>query len=144
METIQIECPEGKKIVKTITDNGIIITFEDINPNEVIDNKTKELEKQIEELKEQKQLTPAEKFVLDKVKGVKPSENDGFVRWRYKDGELLFTQDFKNKQLWVIRDNLWLVLNKEYGLNYNEIQQLIKNVMCKYTNNGELTPRCLI
>jgi hypothetical protein len=135
METIQIECPEGKKIVKTITDNGIIITFEDINPNEVMDNKIKELEKQ---------LTPAEKFVLDKVKGVRPSENDGFVRWRYKDGELLFTQDFKNKQLWVIRDNFWLVLNKEYGLSYNEIQQLIKNVMYKYTNNGELTPRCLI
>ncbi len=135
METIQIECPEGKKIVKTITDNGITITFEDINQNEVIDNKIKELEKQ---------STQAEKFVLDTISGVKPSENDGFVRWRNKYGELLFTQDFKNKQLWVIRDNLWLVLNKEYGLNYNEIQQLIKNVMYKYTNNGELTPRCLI
>jgi hypothetical protein len=136
METIQIECPEGKKIVKTLTDNGVIITFEDINPNEVIDNKIKELEKQ---------LTQAEKFVLDTISDAKPAEphKDGSVNWYSKDWRWLFSPDFKRGYLWVGYNAIWSVLEKKYGLKNNEIQQLINNVMYKYTNNGQLTPRFL-
>jgi len=139
METIQIECPEGKKIVKTITDNGVIITFEYINSNEVIDNKIKELEKQIEELKGQRQLTPAEKFVLDSIKGVIPNVPDQYGNvWWYKDGNLLFRQDFKNNVLWVAYYNIVQGLRTYHGLNYDEIQQLISKLLHKHTNNGQL------
>jgi hypothetical protein len=124
METIQIERPEGKKIVKTITNNGIIITFEDINPNEVIDNKIKELEKQIEELKEQRQLTPAKKFILDKISGARPTAPDvnGRVSWNDKDGEWLYIRDFKNGAIWVNYRYIWSVLEEEYNLKCGEIQ----------------------
>jgi len=138
METIQIECPEGKKIIETLTDNGVIITFEDIKPNEVIDNKIKELEKQIEELKNQKQ-TPAEKFVLDTIKGAGPSKPDcnGNVAW-YKDGEWLYIQDFKNGAIWVSYKYIVSGLKMHYGLNNGEIQQLLTKLLHKYTNNGQL------
>ena len=138
METIQIECPEGKKIVKTVTDNGIIITFEDVNPNEVIDNKIKELEKQIEELKEQR-ISPAEKFVLDTISGAKPNAPDQYGNvWWYKNGNLLFRQDFRHNVLWVIYNNIVLRLRTYDGLNYDEIQQRLTNLLCDYTNNGQL------
>jgi hypothetical protein len=139
METIQIECPEGKKIVKTVTDNGVIITFEDINPNEVIDNKIKELEKQIEELKEQKQLTPSERFVLKTISGAKAKQPDvcGNVMW-YKDGVGLFTQVFNSGELQVSYTNITYRLRSRHGLNNGEIEQLLTNLLCDYTNNGQL------
>ncbi len=89
-------------------------------------------------LKEQR-LTPADKFVLDKVKGVKPDESskNTNIAW-HKDGEWLFSQDFKCGVLVVNYNCIWGVLKKEYGIQYSEIQQLIKNVMYKYTNNGQL------
>ena len=89
----------------------------------------------------QQRLTPAEKFVLDKVKGVKPvesSKNTNIV-W-YKDGEWLFTQDFKCGVLVVNYNCIWGVLKKEYGLQYSEIQQLVKNMLCKYHNNFQINP----
>ena len=95
----------------------------------------------MQQLKEQR-LTPAEKFVLDKIKGVKPIEpsENGDVGWFNKDNELLFQQDFEFSHLLVSWRCIWLVLEKQYGLKYNEIQQLINNVMYKYTNKGQLTP----
>ena len=94
----------------------------------------------MQKLKQQR-ATPAEKFVLDTIKSAKASKPDecGDVRWD-KDGKGLFKQVFKFGYLWVSYKIIWLVLEKEYGLDYNEIQQLIRNVMYKYTNNGQLTP----
>jgi hypothetical protein len=95
----------------------------------------------MQQLKEQR-LTPAEKFVLNKVKGAKVSEpyGNGDVIWYDKDGELLFQQDFKNTTLWVSYTDIWFFLVKQYCLNYDETQRVIYNVMYKYTNNGQLTP----
>jgi hypothetical protein len=94
----------------------------------------------MQKLKQQR-LNPAEKFVLETIKGVRPGEPDkyGNIRW-FKDGIGLFIQDFKINVLWVNYDYIWSVLEKKYGLNDNEIQQLINNVMYKYTNNGKLMP----
>ena len=94
----------------------------------------------MQQLKEQR-MSPAEKFVLDTIIGVRPDKPDeyGGVGW-YKDGEWLFIQDFKYNTLWVRNKKIWYVLAKEYNLNHNEIQQLINNVMYKHTNNGQLKP----
>ena len=96
----------------------------------------------MQQLKEQR-LTPAEKFVLDKINGAKASEpdEDGDVEWFDKDGKWLFEQDFKNGDIYVCYEYIWSVLVKEYGLNHNEIKRLIKNVMYNHTNNGQLTPK---
>ncbi len=92
----------------------------------------------MQQLKEQR-LTPAEKFVLDKIKGVKPSEldKDGSV-WCYKDGNYLFRQSFTSGYLFVSLSNIWSVLVKDYGFSYDETQQLLSKLLYKYTNNGKL------
>ena len=146
IELIAIECPEGKKIVKTEMESGLLITYENLTQEEILNERLTKIEKQLSELQEKvdgvnEVLTPAEKFLIDAIEDVKPSEPDKFgnIRW-YKYGVLLFTQDFKYNILWFSWNGIWFFLGKEYGLNYNKIQQLIKNVMYKYTNNGQLTP----
>ncbi len=95
----------------------------------------------MQQLKEQR-LTPAERFVLETIKGVKAGEpdKDGSVNWYDKDGNWLFIQYFKYSFLMVHYDAIWTSLEKEYNLKYYEIKELINNVMYKYTNNGLLTP----
>lgn len=92
------------------------------------------------QLKEQR-LTPAEKFVLKTIKGVKPKEPDkiGNIVW-YKDGIFLFKQEFKHGVLRVNYKPIWSVLEKQYGLNSSEIQQLIGNILSKYHNNFQINP----
>ena len=93
----------------------------------------------MQKLKEQR-LTPAEKFVLETIKGVKPSDpsRNGSVRWYNKDDKWLFTQYFKKGYLWFSWNGIRFFLGKEYGLNDDEIQQLLTRLLHKYTNNGEL------
>ena len=93
----------------------------------------------LKELKKNR-MTPAERWVLDTIEGVEPIKDSyGDVDWN-KDGNWLFEQNFKNGFLWVNYPIIWKVLGEEFGLNYNEIIELIKNVMYDYTNNGSLTP----
>jgi hypothetical protein len=93
----------------------------------------------MQQLKEQR-LTPTEKFVLDKIKGAKASEPDeyGNITWCDKDGNWLFEQNFTSGNLWVNNSSVYAVLRMEYGLNYDEIIQLLTKLLYKYTNNGEL------
>ena len=95
----------------------------------------------LKELKKNR-LTPAERWLLETIEGCEPEkQSNGDVDW-YKDGYWLFQQDFKNGWLWVSYSIIWKVLEEEFGLNYSETQELIKNVMYDYTNNGSLTPEC--
>jgi hypothetical protein len=98
----------------------------------------------MQQLKEQR-LTPAERFVLDKVKGAKASEPNkyGNIPW-YKGDTLLFKQDFKYAYLEINYLLIWAVLENHFALKKFEIQRLINNVMYKYTNNGQLTPTYVI
>jgi hypothetical protein len=92
------------------------------------------------QLKEQR-MSPAERFVLETIKGAKASKpcKNGDVWWYNKDGKWLFRQGFGSGYLFV-SNNIYSFLLKEYNLKSNEIEQLIKSVMYKYTNNGELIP----
>ena len=98
----------------------------------------------LKELKKNR-LSPAERWVLERIDGVKPKTHaNGWVSWWkdrcwYKNGKLLFEQDFKNGELWVSYKYIWSVLEGEFGLNIGEIKELINNVMYDYTNNGEIT-----
>ncbi len=92
----------------------------------------------MQQLKQQR-ATPAEKFVLDKIKGAKPNEQDevGGVYWN-KDGKWIFEQCFKHGYLLIDNNSIRFVLEKEYGLNNYEIGQLLTKLLHKYTNNGQL------
>jgi len=93
----------------------------------------------MQQLKEQR-LTPAEKFVLETIKGVKPDnpdEND-IIRWRDEYGRCLFRQEFKNNKLWLGYAYFGYNLEVRYGLNYDDSKQLLIKLLYKYTNNSQL------
>lgn len=92
----------------------------------------------MQQLKEQR-LTPAEKFVLDAIKGVKAREPDSYgnVVW-YKDDKRLFAQYFKRGKFWVSYKHIWSVLEEDHVLKDKEITQLLTKLLYKYTNNGQL------
>lgn len=93
----------------------------------------------MQQLKQQR-VTPAEKFVLDAIKGAKPNkpDEDGDVVWYGKDSRWLFTQDFKSGRLWVENLSFYSVLRREYSLKNDEIDELLTKLLHKYTNNGQL------
>ena len=93
----------------------------------------------MQQLKEQR-ATPAEKFVLDTIKGVKaekPNRGGTSVHW-YKDGNWLFEQDFRGGCFWVSWVHIRSALEERYGLSYGETEQLLTKLLTKYTNNGQL------
>ncbi len=84
-------------------------------------------------------MSPAEKFVLEKIKGVKadePSKN-GDVVWRNKYGSV-FVEKQAKQLLIVSNKNICRRLSEEYTLSYDEIQQLLTKLLYKYTNKGQL------
>ena len=58
----------------------------------------------------------------------------------YRNGQWLFQLDLKNNGLWVYYYSTWLILQTKYSLNYNEIQQLIKDVVGEAFNCKGFTP----
>jgi hypothetical protein len=92
----------------------------------------------MQKLKEQR-LTPAEKFVLETIKGAKACEQDkyGDVEW-YKGGVFLIGQTFRRGYFWVSHQHIRSVLRGEYGLKDDDIKQLLAKLLHKYTNNGQL------
>ena len=90
----------------------------------------------LKELKKNR-LTPAEKWLLETIDGTKPKTlPDGYVKWG-KNGKYLFIQDFKYGELYVVY-SIWSDLKNDFGLSYNEVRQLLTNLLYDYTDNGKL------
>ena len=119
-----------EKIIKELEQKKVELLKE----VETIDKAIKTLSK--------KDISPAEKWLFGRIDGCVPETRpSGNVEW-WKDGRFLFEQNFKNGVLWVNYSIIWKVLEEEFGINYNDSKELIKNVMYDYTNNGSLTPTC--
>lgn len=89
----------------------------------------------LKELKKNR-LTPAEKWVLERIDGAEPKTNKyGNVLW-WEDGVWLFTQNFKAGYL-DVGHNVWVVLREEFSLNNNEIHDILANLLYDYTNKGK-------
>lgn len=84
-----------------------------------------------------KNISPAEKWVLEHIEGAESKTySKGGVNW-YKDDKWLFTQDFKGECLWV-SFSIWSYLQEEFGLKVGEIIELLSKVLYDYTDNGKL------
>jgi hypothetical protein len=84
-------------------------------------------------------LTPAEKWVNSLIDGVASETHpSGTVEWYDKDGEWLFTQDFKSGFLFVDYNAIWLVLENYFGLKDCEINDLLTKALYDYTDKGNL------
>ena len=58
----------------------------------------------------------------------------------FRDGKYVWEYDFKNNHLWLRYTTAWSVLQKEFGLNYNDIQSLIKSEVEKHFKCKGVTP----
>ena len=61
----------------------------------------------------------------------------------YRNGQWLFQKDLKNESLWCYYYEVWQFFEKEYGMNYKEIQALIKDVVGSAFNCRDATPLAL-
>src|SRR5690606_17537227 len=57
----------------------------------------------------------------------------------FRDGEYLWEFDFRNNYLWLRYSTVWSVLENEYGLNYDDVQSLVKNEVESHFNCKEIT-----
>ena len=58
----------------------------------------------------------------------------------YKDDKLYFEYDSKNDYLFCSYDNVWNIFEDKYGLNYQEIKDLLKDMLVGSFNMSETTP----
>jgi len=76
------------------------------------------------------------------------NENDGGFQvkvkkdyiWYYRDGQWIFRQDLKNKELDCYYYKFWQVFESEYSMKREDIQELIKGVVGEALNCKEFTP----
>ncbi len=63
----------------------------------------------------------------------------GYITY-YRDGQWIFQQDFKNKILWCYYYQVWQIFENEYGMKYQQIQELIKDEVGEVMKCKELKP----
>ena len=52
----------------------------------------------------------------------------------YKDNKYYFQYNLNNDMLWCSSKYIWRVFKEEYGLNDQEIEDLLKDMLTKYFN----------
>src|SRR5690606_18388333 len=58
----------------------------------------------------------------------------------FRGDQYIWEYDFKNNHLWLRYTTTWSVLQKEFGLNYNDIQSLVKSEVEEYFKCKGVTP----
>lgn len=105
--------------------------------------KLAELEAQKQELLEiiNSRYTPEKRF-LGLINGLEiklhPEHSDSI--YFFKEGKYFVQLDLKNKRIWFIYSNFWSILQKEFRLNHDEIQQLLKTLLEKHFKLMGFTP----
>lgn len=99
-----------------------------------------ELKKFIAEIDNKPNTEAAAKWLNELLPTLTAKFQDGNTVWRNKKSEYMFEQDYKNGLLRYSYDRVYLVLNSNYKLEYNKIQQLIADVVGKAFKCEELKP----
>jgi hypothetical protein len=110
---------------------------------EAINRKT-ELESELKQVQGiiDKKPTPGERF-MELIKGftVLPKLKDRpRTIFFEKNGEIIAEYNPENGYLWIKYDGYWKVLEKEYGINYSEIQSVINEKVVQAYGLKGVTP----
>ena len=87
-------------------------------------------------------LNPADRFLYSiffNLKEYYSAKYPNSVFYK-KDNEILFEYDKKNGKFWCHYYKIWSVLESNYGLNKQEIKELIKDMAWKTLKLKEVTP----
>ena len=61
----------------------------------------------------------------------------------YKYNKLYFNYDSLNDTLWCSNENVWLIFKEKYGLNYQEIEDLLKEMLFNVFNMNKTVIRII-
>ena len=114
--------------------NGVQITLTQDQLNHI----HQELNKPVKPTAEQRFLQLCEGLTIKIDKEKYP--NSIFF---FKGNDFFFEYNSKSGSLWCSRNRVWSFLEKEYSLNYNEIESLIKDMLEKHFNLRGVTPSVL-
>ena len=114
-----------------------MVIFGDVN----ILNKKMKLKDKIHNIKESR-LSPAEKFLYLIFWNLEEYYSDKYPNSIFykKDNDVLFEYNKKNGKIWCHYDKIWSVLKLNYGLNDQEIKDLIKGVVWETLKLKEVIP----
>ena len=66
---------------------------------------------------------------------------NGNIVWRNDKQEWMFEQYEKNGKLYYSYNRVWMILNKQFNMQHDDINSLIKDVVCEAYNCKHLTPK---
>ena len=78
-------------------------------------------------------------WVIDGMKIKEKTKDTDYIIWE-KNGKIIFAQDFDHMQLYVDDESIWCVLEKVFGLDYDEIKSIITDVVEEHLNWNGFTP----
>ena len=109
-----------------------------IKVNDIEIEATPELLQKVQEALSNPKQT-AKEWLLDYMS--KPFEvrlTKGYITY-YRDGQWVFQQDIKDKILWCYYYEVWQVFERDFGMKYDEIQALQKDVVGEILNCRDFT-----
>ena len=88
------------------------------------------------------EYSPAEQWFLDQITDLEEVRSNKYPESIFykKNGEVLFEYNQKTNYFWVHYSKIWLFFESNYGLNYQEIRDLIRGVVEEHLNLGGVTP----
>ena len=93
-------------------------------------------------LKLQTKETPQSWFqtILNKTTGPHTSSNYPDSTFYKLESQIIFEYNTQNHNFWVDYDTIWPVLEKKFGLNYEQTQILIKPMLEEQYKLGSIIP----
>jgi hypothetical protein len=83
-------------------------------------------------------------ILFNDLESVQSEEESNWVLYRYKKGHNFMIYDRKNDYVYINYDEIWSVLEDNFGLKYSEIQKLTKRWLDEVYNLRGVTPERLV
>ena len=82
--------------------------------------------------------------LFNDLESVQSEERENWILYRYKKGHNLMIYNRKNNYVYINYDEIWSVLEDNFGLNYDETQKLTQRWLDDVYNLRGVTPAALV
>jgi hypothetical protein len=82
--------------------------------------------------------------LFNDLESVQSEEQENWTLYRYKKGNNIMIYDRKNEYVYINYNEIWLVLEDKFGLNYSETQELTARWLDEVYNLRGVTPYFLM
>ena len=81
-----------------------------------------------------KEIHPAEQFIIDLLKNSTTKIEGGYKVWYNPNKEWIIEQELKNDEYYLQDDRVWSFFKSKYKLEYQQIQEIIKELLERHLN----------